>query len=143
VSGPRVTRRRALALGIALGMAATGAIVVRRGRTTIFGPPRPALREALDSVLSDHDSTRRVGLAYLRIEPAEAWIDLLLDRLPIPGRAADDVEATIVADPPAALARIGAGTTSEFSRGDTVIVDGWEIGRSHGRLAALYLMLSS
>jgi len=137
-----VHRRRALALGLALGTSAAGAIVLRRfiaGPT--LGTPRPALRDALHSVFSDPEATRRLGIAYLRDEPWEASIDLLLRGLPIAGDTGVQAAATAIADPAAVLARVGAASTAEFANGDTVVVDGWELGRSEARLAALYAAL--
>jgi hypothetical protein len=134
-----VHRRRALALGLALGASAVGATVLRRSTVarTLDAPP-PALRDALQSVLSDPVATRRLGAAYLREEPQEASIGLLLHRLPVSGATADQTAARFAADPAAVLAKVGAASTAEFSNGDTVVVNGWELGRSEARLAALY-----
>ena len=138
-----IHRRRALALGLALGASAAGAIVLRRSTVApTLGAPRPALRDALQSVLSDPGATRRLGAAYLRAEQQEASIDVLLRRLPISGVTADQAATSAIADPAAVLALVGVASTTEFSDGDTVVVNGWELGRSEARLAALYAALS-
>jgi hypothetical protein len=143
MNGPRVTRRQTLVLALGLGLVGASVAVARRTPSGIAVEARPALRGALESVLSDADATRRFGGSYLQTQPSEASVDLLLRRLPMPGRTADAAEAAAIADPSAVLARIGTAVTDDFARGDTVVIDGWVVGRSEARFAALLALLGS
>jgi len=126
----RISRRRVNAALAALGMAA--AAPEPAGRALAEGPgprgPDAGLPDCLPDCLSDPGGTRALGERYLAAFPEEA---AALAPLAAEVRRAG-------AGGPAALRRaVGGRIRADFAAGQTVVLDGWVMARTEGRIAAL------
>lgn len=122
----------ALAAAVPLGMAQ-----FRPWRALIEILPHDFLASRLTGLLSDLDSARAVGREYVLVTPEEATSHGLVNAIAagVPGgrevlRTASDRDLQTLI-----LARIRQDLDD-----DVVILDGWIVSRTEGRLGALALM---
>lgn len=125
-----IRRRGFLALAAAAGAAA--GLPLRPWRSLVEVRSRP-LAARLAGVLHDTDGARAVGRAYLAAAPAEASVDVLVDRL----RATLGADTALPVRDTALRTLLGAQVRRDFVTGDTCRVDGWVLSLTEARLSAL------
>ena len=131
--GGRITRRRFLATAIGIGGSGL-AIGTRPWRALVaFTPVTTA--ERLAGLLTQRDSARVVGRAYLDLVPGESSASGLVDRITtgLPGgwrtaRDASDAELRVL---------LAASIRSDFEQDRVVDVDRWVLSSTEARLYAL------
>jgi hypothetical protein len=115
-----------------------GALLTFLSASSIAGSARapedlPAPAETLLRAIRDRRAARVIGDAYLSLYPEERNRDFLTHALIAP----NDSHATPLATAGHARALLRKMRKSDFEGGDTVMLDGWILGRSECRLCAL------
>ena len=132
-SGGRITRRGFLATVIGIGGSAL-TIGTRPWRALVAFMPVTAA-ERLVGLLTQRDSARVVGRAYLDRVPAESSASGLVDR--IAAGLPDGRRAVRDASDGELRALLAASIRSDFEQGRVVDVDGWVLSPTEARLYAL------
>lgn len=94
----------------------------------------------LSQTVLDPIAARRFGQAYLLINPDEAGIDPLVDRID-KGLIEEFGQGLNLDDPQLLAEHLDAQIRNEYRRCDAIQVDGWALSRTEARLYALLTML--